>query len=161
VAPNVMDVSEPHGVVCGEAFPGGRLYFRASGHKRGAFLGATPGAAADARPDVPQIPEAWEGVSAVWLAKSSSAVPSMTGAMVGIMSAATLGVVSAWTLGHRRGPAASRYARGELTVRWALCPGVPIVALGVDDGYNQRRKAAGRVWAVALNALGEVYYLKE
>ncbi|SPQ20081.1 3c6a7ae2-09cd-4234-82f6-0fc1d7bb4098 [Thermothielavioides terrestris] len=48
-----------------------------------------------------------------------------------------------------------------MTARWILSPGVPIIDIKVDDQYNLRRKALGRVWAVALNALGEVYCLTE
>ncbi len=33
--PNVMDVSHPYGLVGGEGFPGGRVFFRPTGEYRG------------------------------------------------------------------------------------------------------------------------------
>ena len=48
---------------------------------------------------------------------------------------------------------------GELTARWVLSPGVPIIAIAVDENYSLKRQAQNRVWAVVLNALGEIFYL--
>ncbi|KAK3391001.1 hypothetical protein B0H63DRAFT_129599 [Podospora didyma] len=155
--PNVMDVSQPYGFVGGEGFPGGRAYFRASGESRGRYLGQDV-AIIDMVPEIPKIPEMSEAISSVWIAKSSS-LPSMTQSMVGILTGSTLGVVTSYALRHdSTGP---RYANGDMTARWILSPGVPIVDIKVDDSYNQKRKARNRVWAVALNALGEAYYLTE
>ncbi|KAL2024019.1 hypothetical protein VTK56DRAFT_254 [Thermocarpiscus australiensis] len=155
--PNVMDVSQPYGLVGGEGFPGGRVYFKAIGQLRGRYLGHEQ-LLAEAAPDIPKIPELSDAISAVWIAKSSN-VTSTTQSMIGIMAGSTLGVVTSYALGHdSTGP---RYADGDMTARWVLSPGVPIIDIKVDDQYNQRRKVLGRVWAVALNALGEVYYLTE
>jgi len=157
-APNVMDVSQPYGMVGGEGFPGGRAFWRSAAGPRGGYLDAQGNAAAENHPDIPKIPELVEGVSSIWIAKSS-AVPSVTHSMVGIMTGSTLGVVTTYALGHdASGP---RYANGELTSRWVLSPGVPIVALEVDEAYTVRRRSLGRIWAVALNALGEVFYLRD
>lgn len=155
--PNVMDVSQPFGLVAGEGFPGGRVYYKATGQVRGRYLGSGR-ASADLAPDIPKIPELSDAISSVWIAKSSN-VTSVTQSMVGIMTGSTLGVVTSYALGHDS--AGRRYANGEMTARWVLSPGVPIIDIKVDDQYSQRRKALGRVWAVALNALGEVYYLTE
>ncbi|KAJ9154806.1 F-box/WD repeat-containing protein pof10 [Pleurostoma richardsiae] len=155
--PNVMDVSQPYGMVGGEGFPGGRVYYRATNELRGRYLGRGD-AIIDMNPEVPKVPELSEAVCCVWIAKSS-AVPAMTQSMVGIMTGSSLGVVTTYALGHDFG--GRRYATGEVTARWVLSPGVPIVSLRVDESYNQKRKALNRVWAVALNALGEVYYLLE
>ncbi|RYP54652.1 hypothetical protein DL768_000588 [Monosporascus sp. mg162] len=157
VVPNVMDISQPYGVVGGEGFPGGRVFYRPSNEYRGKYLGQT-NSMVEAHPDIPKIPELSEGVCSVWIAKSS-AVPSLTRSMVGIMTGSSLGVVTTYALGYD--PSGPRYANGEMTARWVLSPGVPIIALQVDDNYSQKRKALGRVWAVALNALGEVYYLTQ
>ncbi len=155
--PNVIDVSQPYGFVGGEGFPGGRVYFKATGQLRGHYLERDQGLA-DVPPDIPKIPGLTEAVSCVWVAKSSS-VTSTTQSLVGIMAGSTLGVVSTYALGHEStGP---RYGDGDLTARWVLSPGVPIIDIKVDDQYSLRRKSLGRVWAVALNALGEVYYLTE
>ncbi|CAJ2513539.1 Uu.00g016580.m01.CDS01 [Anthostomella pinea] len=153
--PNVMDVSQPYGLVGGEGFPGGRVFYRATGEYRGKYLGEEAGLI-EAHPDIPKIPELSEGICSVWVAKSSS-VPSMTQSVVGIMAGSSLGVVTAYALGYD--PSGPRYTAGEISARWVLSPGVPIIALKVDDNYSQKRKSLNRVWAVALNALGEVFYL--
>ncbi|XXG98441.1 hypothetical protein Hte_004764 [Hypoxylon texense] len=153
--PNVMDVSQPYGLLGGEGFPGGRVFYRATGEYRGKYLGQEPGLV-EAHPDIPKIPELSEGICSVWIAKSSL-VPSLTQSLVGILTGSSLGVVTAYALGYD--PSGPRYGAGEISARWVLSPGVPIIALKVDDSYSQKRKTLNRVWAVALNALGEVYYL--
>lgn len=156
-APNVMDVSQPHGLLLGEGFPGGRAYFRGVDDMCGRYLGAESGDV-DAYPDIPNIPEAIEAICSVWIAKSS-AVPVSTHSMCGMLTGSSLGVVTAYSLGWD--PSGPWYAAGDMTARWALCPGVPVIAIKVDDSYNVKRKSSSRIWAVALNALGEVYYLTE
>ncbi|KAI0171776.1 hypothetical protein GGR52DRAFT_438763 [Hypoxylon sp. FL1284] len=153
--PNVMDVSQPYGMLGGEGFPGGRVWYRATGEFRGKYLGQERGLVG-AYPDIPKIPITSEGICSVWVAKSSS-VPSQTQSLVGMLAGSSLGVVTAYALGYD--PSAPRYAPGEISARWVLSPGVPIIALKIDDNYSQKRKSLNRVWAVALNALGEVYYL--
>ncbi|KAK4157269.1 F-box/WD repeat-containing protein pof10 [Chaetomidium leptoderma] len=156
--PNVMDVSQPYGFVGGEGFPGGRMYFKAAGQLRGHYLGHDDHVMVDTAPEIPEIPGLTNAISHVWIAKSSN-VTCTTQSMVGIMAGSTLGVVTSYALGHEStGP---RYGDGDITARWVLCPGVPIIDIKVDDQYCLRRKSHGRVWAVALNALGEVYYLAE
>ncbi|KAI1210969.1 uncharacterized protein F4807DRAFT_45588 [Annulohypoxylon truncatum] len=155
--PNVMDVSQPYGLLGGEGFPGGRVFYRATGEYRGKYLGQDAGLV-EAHPDIPKIPELTEGVCSAWIAKTSS-VPSTTQSLIGIMTGSSLGVVTAFALGYD--PTGPRYAPGEVSARWVLSPGVPIIALKIDDSYTQKRKSLGRVFAVALNALGEVYYLTQ
>ncbi|KAI0144681.1 hypothetical protein GGR57DRAFT_324165 [Xylariaceae sp. FL1272] len=155
--PNVMDVSQPYGLIGGEGFPGGRVFFRATGEYRGKYLGQEV-SLVEAHPDIPKIPELLEGVSSLWIAKASS-VPTATQSLVGIMTGSTLGVVTAYALGYD--PNGPRYHPGDISARWVLSPGVPIIALKVDDNYSQKRRALNRVWAVALNALGEVFYLTQ
>lgn len=156
--PNVMDLSQPYGMVGGEGFPGGRPYFRATNELRGRYLGGEDSSIIDMSPEVPKIPELLESICSVWIAKSST-VPWMTQNMVGIMTGSSLGVVTTYALGHdASGP---RYKAGEMTARWVLSPGVPIIALDVDDSYNHKRRSLGRVWACALNALGECFVLTE
>ncbi|KAH8681565.1 F-box and WD domain protein [Xylariales sp. PMI_506] len=155
--PNVMDVSQHFGVVSGEGFPGGRVFYRPSGVFRGRYLGQDVGIV-EAYADIPKIPELSEGVASVWMAKSP-VVPAQTQSMVGILTGSTLGVVTAYALGQEA--TGARYTNCEMSARWVLSPGVPIISIKVDEQYSQRRKAAGRVWAVALNALGEVYYLTQ
>jgi hypothetical protein len=153
--PNVMDVSQTYGIISGEGFPGGRAFFRGVNEMRGRYLGAETGVA-DTYPDIPKIPEMSEAVCSVWIAKSS-AIPASTHSMVGVLTGSTLGVVTAYSLGWD--PSGPRFGNGDITARWILSPGVPITSIKVDDNYSQKRKASSRVWAVALNALGEVFYL--
>lgn len=155
--PNVMDVSATYGTFAGEGFPSGRPYFRSVGENTGRFLGGASGVA-DTYPDIPKIPEMSEAISSIWIAKSP-AVPLTTQSMVGMLTGSTLGVVTAYAI-HCES-SAPRLSNGEMTARWVLSPGVPIIALKIDDNYNQKRKGSARLWAVALNALGEVYYLTE
>ncbi|KAK4450045.1 F-box/WD repeat-containing protein pof10 [Podospora aff. communis PSN243] len=153
--PNVLDVSQPYGMIGGEGFPGGRVYFRAIGELRGRYLGHDS-AIIDMAPEIPKIPQLTESICSVWIAKSSN-VPFMTQSMVGMLSGSSLGVVTSYALGSdSTGP---RFSHGDMTACWVLSPGVPIVDIKVDESYNQKRKSLGRIWAVALNALGEVYYL--
>ncbi|ETS83783.1 hypothetical protein PFICI_05659 [Pestalotiopsis fici W106-1] len=155
--PNVMDASQPFGVVAGEGFPGGRAFFRPSTIYRGKYL-SPDSSMADAYPDIPKIPELSEGICSVWIAKSA-AVPSLTQTMMGILTGSTLGVITAYALATES--TGARFPTGQITARWALSPGVPIIAIQVDEAYSQKRKAANRVFAVALNALGEVFYLTQ
>ncbi|CAD6499092.1 BgTH12-04744 [Blumeria graminis f. sp. triticale] len=157
-APNPMEVSQPYGMIVGECLPGGKLYFRASDEIRGRFLPMTT-KLVDHETGIPAIPEMNDGISAVWIAKSKS-VPTVTKGLIGMFCGSTLGIVTAYSLGHDNS-LERRIPRGTITARWALSPGVPIIALEIDESFNIKRKSNGRVWAVALNALGEVFYLTE
>lgn len=155
--PNVMDISHAYGVISGEGFPGGRCHFRSINSSSGRYLDRG-GGAVDPYPDIPRIPDILDAICSVWIAKSS-AVPAATQSMFGLLTGSALGVVTAYALGWD--PSGPRYPEGEMTVRWVLSPGVPIIALKIDDNYSIKRRMQSRVWAVALNALGEVYYLSE
>ncbi|KAL6836772.1 hypothetical protein J3E69DRAFT_322471 [Trichoderma sp. SZMC 28015] len=153
--PNVMDVSYTYGMISGEGFPGGRPFFRGVNEMRGRYIGGEI-SAVDTHLDIPKIPEMSDAICSVWIAKSSN-VTSTTQSMCGMLTGSTLGIITAYSLGwDTTGP---RYANGDVTARWVISPGVPIISLKVDDSFNQKRKSTSRVWAVALNALGEVYYL--
>ncbi|KAI2620113.1 hypothetical protein GGR54DRAFT_602534 [Hypoxylon sp. NC1633] len=152
--PNVVDVSQAYGLAGGEGFPGGRVYYHAANKNIGRFL--TQGSEfADSHPDIPEIRRRDEATCSVWIAKSAS-ILYLTQSIFGIMIGSSLGVVTTYAVD--RSPL---YEQGEMTARWVLSPGVPIIGLRVDDRYNLKRNALGRVWAVALNALGEVYYLTQ
>lgn len=157
--PNSMDVSQPYGMVLGEGSPGGMTYFRSTEEMRGRFLSFSSGMSA---PDqgIPRILSSMEAVTAVWIAKSN-AIPSLTEGLIGILSGSSLGVLTAYSLGSTSGGNSrdQRFARGETTARWVLSPGVPIIAIAVDNEYSLKRQAQNRIWAVVLNALGEVFYL--
>ncbi|KAG6050044.1 hypothetical protein E4U17_006601 [Claviceps sp. LM77 group G4] len=155
--PNIMDVSQPYGMIAGEGFPGGRAYFRGTTEACGRYLGGGRGVV-DMCSDVPKIPEMADSICSVWIAKSP-AVPATTQGMCGMLTGSALGVVTAYALGGD--PSGPRSGNGQMTVRWVVSPGVPIISLKVDDQYNMKRRSSSRVWAVALNALGEVFYLTE
>ena len=157
--PNVIDVSQPYGLIGAEAFPGGRVYFKPQGQLRGRFLGIVP-ENVDDEPEIPKIPTFFDAVCSVWIAKSPS-VPTATDSMVGMFTGSTLGVVTTYTLGYEISGRRAGNRVGEITARWVLSPGVPIVDIKVDDNYSLRRKGMNRVWAVALNALGEIFYLTQ
>ncbi|TVY27283.1 F-box/WD repeat-containing protein [Lachnellula hyalina] len=156
--PNSMDVSQPFGMVYGEGFPGGQTYFRSSEEMRGRFI-SQPNDVPDAQAGIPTIPGLTEAISAVWVAKSA-AVPSATDGLVGILTGSTLGMVTSYSLGAET-PHGRRIQRGQVTAKWVLSPGVPIIALKVDESYSLKRRGSGRIWAVALNSLGEVFCLSE
>ncbi|KAK4981037.1 hypothetical protein LTR66_010232 [Elasticomyces elasticus] len=154
--PNVMDVSQPYGMVHGEGMPGGFVYYRSTEEMRGRFLAFSRSIPAHEL-GIPSVSSLDEAMCCVWIAKSAS-IPSMTDGLIGILSGSSSGVLAAYSLGAQNGRD-HRFGRGELTARWVLSPGVPLIAIAVDDQYSLSRRAQNRIWAVVLNALGEVFYL--
>ena len=154
--PNTMDISQPFGMVHGEGWPGGSVYYRAIEEKRGRPLKAF------SQQSLPEegIPScsSSDTICSVWIAKTSN-IPDMTAGCVGVLVGAASGILSAYSLGTNN-LRDRRLERGELTTRWVLSPGVPIVDIKVDDRYSIRRLSSGRIWAAVLNALGEIYCIK-
>lgn len=153
--PNIMDVSQPFGMVYAEGFPGGRVWYRSTGERRGRDL-ASPLNMPMPELGIPAILPT-ESTCSVWIAKAPN-VPDLSEGVIGILVGSSSGLVSAYSLGTnllRERP----LERGELTARWVLSPGVPIIALAVDENLNLGRQMDNRIWAVALNALGEVFFL--
>ena len=153
--PNTMDISQSFGMMYAEGLPGGRVYYRSTEEKRGRDL---------ACPMDLSIPELGipatvitESICSVWIAKTLN-LPDLSEGLVGMLAGSSSGMISAYSLGtnplHER-----RLERGELTARWVLSPGVPIVAIVVDEEFSSKRHLVDRIWAVALNALGEVFFL--
>ncbi|KAL9602520.1 MAG: hypothetical protein Q9219_001815 [cf. Caloplaca sp. 3 TL-2023] len=159
--PNCMDVSRQYGMVYAEGTPGGMVYYRSTEERRGRLL------ASSLRVSQPEIglspllgtPTAVQTPCSVWIAKTCN-VPDCSDGLIGILSGSSKGVVTAYSLGTS-GLGGHRIERGEITYRWILSPGVPIIALAVDDNLTSERLTSRRVWAVALNALGEIYFLTE
>ncbi|KAF2273045.1 uncharacterized protein EI97DRAFT_405191 [Westerdykella ornata] len=154
--PNVMDVSQPYGIIYGEGSPQGSCYYRAVDEMRGHFIAETMDFSNPAV-GIPKLGVDGGAVCSVWIAKSKT-IPTLTDGLVGMMMGSAAGVVTACSLGTD-GLRGQRLQRGELTARWVLSPGVPIIAIAVDDQYSVKRQAQNRIWAVALNALGEIFYL--
>ncbi|KAK5079165.1 hypothetical protein LTR64_002415 [Lithohypha guttulata] len=152
---NVMDVSQPFGKLYGEACPGGRLFYTNTAEQRGRFLMvSSPASYSDGIPEVSPVNAA---ITSVWLAKSEG-ILKVTNGLFGALAGSSTGVLSAYAIGTN--PVYDRrFDRGELTARWAICPGVPIVAISVDHKVSARRIGRQRIWATVLNALGEVFYL--
>lgn len=156
--PNSMDVSQPYGMIYGEGCPQGRAYFISSTEHRGRFLGPSE-SSSHPQSGIPAVNVITTAVCSVWIAKSSQ-ILKMTGGLVGMLSGSSSGVLTAYALGPHP-TYEKRFERGQVTAQWALCPGVPIIAIAVDDSYSPGRHARRRIWAVALNALGEVYCLTD
>ncbi|PHH69504.1 hypothetical protein CDD82_7711 [Ophiocordyceps australis] len=155
--PNAMDVSQPHGFVLGRGSPGGGAYFRPANKMRGRWL-ASDNAPVHAYPDMPTIPRDKEAICSVWISKSLAPL-GVAQSMVGILTGSTLGVITAYYLGSES--EGLGYGNGDMTAHWVLSPGVPIISIKADDAYSAKRSAASRLCAVALNALGEVFYLTQ
>jgi hypothetical protein len=156
--PNVMDVSQPYGMVYGEACPQGRSYFISTTEQRGRFLvpselGSHP------KLGIPAVNMITHAVCSVWIAKSSN-ILKMTEGLIGMMSGSSSGVLTAYSLGPHP-TYEKRYERGQPTAKWVLSPGVPVIAIAVDEQCSTKRHSERRIWAVALNALGEVFHLTE
>ncbi|KAJ9622192.1 hypothetical protein H2204_011624 [Knufia peltigerae] len=154
---NVMDISQQYGKLYGEACPGGRLYYTSTSEQRGRFVPiASPANHACGIPEVTMIGCA---VCSVYIAKSESLL-GVTSGMFGFLAGFSNGVLAAYALGinpvHDR-----RLDKGEPTAKWVLCPGVPIVQICIDEKVSPRRVNSHRIWAVVVNALGEVFYLSE
>ena len=155
--PNSMDISQPFGMVYVEGLPGGRAYYRSTEEKRGRIL-LTKFDHLGPDSGIPSVPLT-ETLTSTWIAKSST-IPDISEGLVGIFVGSSQGLLSAYSLGTN--PLGERrLERGELTARWVLSPGVPIIAITVDENYSLKRQFSKRCWAVALNALGEIFYLTE
>lgn len=156
--PNLMDVSQPYGMIYGEGCPQGRSYFISTSEQRGRFLGVSE---LGSHPPlgIPAVNLITQATCSVWIAKSSN-ILKMTQGLVGMMSGSSSGVLTAYSIGTH--PVYDRrYAPGQVTARWVLCPGVPIIGIAVDDQFSPNRSSDRRIWATALNALGEVFYLTD
>ncbi|KAL8817268.1 MAG: hypothetical protein Q9223_003873 [Gallowayella weberi] len=157
--PNKMDISRPNGMVYAEGTPGGKVYYRSTEEKRGRLLSVSLPVS---KPELGIPLLSTHSIHtitpcSVWIAKSTN-VPNCSGGLIGILLGSSQGVVTAYSVGTN-GLDERRIERGEITCRWVLSPGVPIVAFSVDEKVSTKRLASGRVWAVALNALGELFYL--
>ena len=155
--PNVMDVSQCYGMVYAEGTPGGRVYYRSVEEKRGRIL-ASPIHQTTPELGIPSILPT-ESMCAVWVAKSAC-VPELSEGLIGMLVGSSQGVLTSYSLGTNS-LRERRFERGEVTARWVLSPGIPIIAIAVDDDYSLKRQSMNRIWVVALNALGEIFYLAD
>ncbi|KAL9625154.1 MAG: hypothetical protein Q9160_000555 [Pyrenula sp. 1 TL-2023] len=155
--PNIMDVSQPYGKIYGEACPGGRVFFTSNTEQRGRWLRIRSQSKHEL--GIPQIDMVDGAICSTWIAKSEQILRATNG-LIGMLVGTSNGLVASYALGvnpmNER-----RFEKGELTSKWVISPGVPIIALVVDEDFNSRRRSHRRVWAAALNALGEVFYLTD
>ncbi|EAW06811.1 F-box and WD domain protein [Aspergillus clavatus NRRL 1] len=156
--PNSMDVSQPYGMVYGEGCPQGRSYFISTAEQRGRFLDLTE-SSSHPKQGIPALNPATTSITAVWIAKSLH-ILKMTGGLMGMLTGSSAGILSGFALGPHP-TYEKRFERGQVTAKWAICPGVPIIGIAIDDNYSKRRSSRGRIWAMVLNALGEIYYLTD
>lgn len=152
--PNIMELSQLHGMVYAECTPGGNVQFLPVGEKHARTLTSFTGIS-NPKESIPQALHDSQSPCAVWIAKSPAANRLSQG-MIGILVGSSNGIITAYSLGYQ---GAQRFDRGEMTARWVISPGVPIVAVCADEHVNEERQRAGRIWAFALNALGELFYL--
>ena len=155
--PNMMDVSQVYGMIYGEGLSAGLLRYRSVEEKRGRTLMWTVGAD-DADNGVPALMDG-HSVCSVWIAKSSK-VPDLSEGLVGILSGSSTGVLTAYSIGNS-GVRDRRIERGEIIARWVLSPGVPLIAIVVDEDLSSQRLLDNRIWIVVLNALGEIFFLDD
>ncbi|WEW56973.1 hypothetical protein PRK78_002432 [Emydomyces testavorans] len=138
--------------------PHGRTYFLSSNEKRGRFLSLAEGPSLP-QLGIPRLVPLSTSICSVWIAKSPQVLKTTNG-LCGILTGTSSGILTAYAVG----PSHSynqRYERGQITARWVICPGVPIIAIRVDDNFSTKRHAHRRISAIVLNALGEVFYLSE
>jgi hypothetical protein len=159
---NPMDVSATNGLVYGEGIPGGRAYWYtaqpgAVGKILPSPISQDPTTVEESSIGVPRSSGVSAGVSALYIAKGRS-IPAISGGLVGMLCGFGSGIISSYSLGHSMWMD-KRLEPGERTASWILSPGVPIISIAVDESYSPKRHTQNRIWAVALNALGEVFYL--
>ncbi|KAF7717765.1 Uncharacterized protein PECH_007361 [Penicillium ucsense] len=156
--PNPMDVSQPFGMIYGEGCPQGRSYFISSAEQRGRFFNPSE-LIPQPRLGIPTTNNITQAICSVWIAKSASILKATNG-LVAMMTGSSSGILTAYAMGPH--PVyEKRYERGQVTAKWVISPGVPIIGIAVDDEFSSQRHAQRRMWAVVLNALGEVYYLTD
>ncbi|EPS33000.1 hypothetical protein PDE_07961 [Penicillium oxalicum 114-2] len=156
--PNSMDVSQPYGMIYGEGCPQGRSYFISSSEQRGRFLGPSE-LVPQPKLGIPATNMITHAICSVWIAKSASILKATNG-LIAMMTGSSSGILTAYAMGPH--PSYDkRYDRGQVTAKWVISPGVPIISINVDNDYSSRRHAQRRTWAVVLNALGEVFYLTD
>jgi len=156
--PNSMDVSQPFGMAHADGSPGGLIYYRNTDEHRGRLLAGSLGIGLP-EVGIPRVMPANECMTCVWIAKNKT-IPDLTNGLIGLIAGASTGIVNAYSIGTND-VSERRFERGEITARWILSPGVPIVAISIDEHFSDRRLQAGRIWVVAINALGEAFYLKD
>ncbi len=155
--PNSLDLSHGYGRIYAEGLPGGRVFYTPISDRRGIFLKV------DSAPDhdlgIPDVNTFRRSVCSTWIVKSERVLKTCRG-LFGLLAGYSNGVLAAFSIGANSAYD-YRFEKGEPTAKWVLSPGVPIIAIQVDENISSRRQGQHKIWAIALNALGEVFILTE
>jgi hypothetical protein len=155
--PNSLDLSHGYGRIYGEGLPSGRVFFTPISDRRGIFLTVESSANHDL--GIPDIDTSRRSVCSTWIVKSERVLKATSG-LFGLLVGYSSGVLAAYSIGAN--PVYDhRFEKGEPTAKWVLSPGVPIIAIQIDENISSSRQHQRRIWAVVMNALGEVFYLTE
>ncbi|KAF7512186.1 hypothetical protein GJ744_002348 [Endocarpon pusillum] len=155
--PNTLDLSHGYGRIYAEGLPGGRVFFTPISDRRGVFL--TVDSPANHDLGIPDVNTFRRSVCSTWIVKSER-VLKMSCGLFGLLVGYSNGVLAAFSIGAHTAYD-YRFEKGQPTAKWVLSPGVPIIAIQVDENISSRRQGQHKIWAVALNALGEVFFLSE
>lgn len=157
-ASGVMDLSEEVGWVYGENLPGGKVYVYPYTTQHLTY--SPPGHYI--RPDHVKVDGFRPAVTAVWIAKKrSTGVLETTQGRTGVVVGNSRGVVSVYGLSFGRLNGSRKENDLTHAKKFTVSPGIPIVSIKVDDDYSIKRMKQKNVWMVIVNALGEVYYLRD
>lgn len=155
--PNSLDLCHGYGRIYAEGLAAGRVFFTPISDRRGVFLYLDSPANHDL--GIPDVHTSNRSVCSAWIVKTERVLKATSG-IFGLLAGYSNGVLAAYSIGAN--PAYDRrFEKGEITAKWVLSPGVPIIAIQVDENTSPRRQGQRRIWAVALNALGEVFYLTD
>lgn len=155
--PNSLDLSRGYGRIYAEGLPGGRVFFTPISDRRGGFL--TLDSPANHDIGIPNVDTPQRSVCSTWIVKSDRVLKATSG-LFGLLVGYSNGVLAAFSTGTN--PVYDRrFEKGEATAKWVLSPGVPIIGIHVDENISSQRQRQRRIWAVVLNALGEVFFLTD
>ncbi|KAH8149638.1 uncharacterized protein LAJ45_06269 [Morchella importuna] len=148
----VMDLSEDIGWIYGENVPDGKVYIHPY---TSPYIAASP-PGLYIRPEHEKIDGFRPAVTALWIAKRrSGGVLETTQGRAGVVVGNSRGVVSIYGLSFGKENGLTR------AKKFVVSPGIPIVSIKVDDDYSIKRMKQKNFWIAVVNALGEVYYLKD
>ncbi|TGZ83794.1 hypothetical protein EX30DRAFT_393347 [Ascodesmis nigricans] len=140
----VMDISEELGWIVGENVPDGNIFINPN--------------------SVPYIENPMQrvliprfghkpAISAVWIAKKRfGGVAETISAAIAVGN--SLGHIAVLKISHSKSVNETQHIE-----TWCLSPGVPIVEIKVDEDFNSTKLRQKKPWIIAVNAVGEVYYL--
>lgn len=159
---SLMDMSDELGWCVGETVPGGRVYVEpkalATAPTRGYFLSSKEHIfAAEGR----------AYISSLWIAKRKyTGIFEYTGGRCGLLVGESTGRLTMYSLPTTLKEWDTPRSWIDAIQSWLICPGVPILGIKVDEEYSAKRQRRYRrtnkgMVITVVNALGEVYYLRD